>query len=98
LLEHGTPGAHEIEEALFVDVSLEKLTTGRIGVDVELGGVDVMLFQKTSGVAAGRSGRFPVKSDARHENHCTPAVGRIEPRRVHRRSRDQEQRYFLLIF
>jgi hypothetical protein len=82
LLEHGTPGAHEIEEAFFVDVSLEKLTTGRIAVDVDLGGVDVMLFQKTSGVAAGRSGRFPIKRDARHERHCTPAVSRMETRRL----------------
>jgi hypothetical protein len=84
LLEHGTPGAHEIEEALFVDVSLEKLTTGRIAVDVKLRGVDVMLFQKTSGVAAGRSGRLPVKRGARHENHCTRAFGQMETRRCYR--------------
>src|SRR4029450_900027 len=86
LLEHRAARADEIEEVLLVDVSLEKRTIGRIGVDVDLGGFAVMLFQKTSGIAAGRSRRLPVKSDTRHDgivllpsgwvaNGCESVVG-----------------------
>ena len=75
LLEHRAARADEIEEVLLVDVSLEERTIGRIGVDVDLRGFDVMLLQKTSGIAAGRSRRLPVKSDTRHEWDCTLPSG-----------------------
>jgi hypothetical protein len=82
LFEHGAPGADEIQESFVVYVPLQELPIWRILVDVTFGDVDLVRFQKTSGVAAGRSGRFPIKRDARHERHCTPAVSRMETRRL----------------
>jgi len=61
LLEDGAPGADEIQKALRVDVFLEKSARRRILVDVVFFDVDVVLLQKTSGVAARGSGWFPVE-------------------------------------
>ena len=66
LLEHRAARADEIEEVVFVDVLLEERAVRRILVDVAFFDVDVVLFQITSGVAAGRSGGFPVEGWFRH--------------------------------
>jgi hypothetical protein len=58
---------------LFVDVPFEKRTIRRILVDVALLDVDLLLLQKTSGVTAGRSSRFPVKRWFRHRGILPPA-------------------------
>jgi len=66
LLENRAPRADEIEEMRFVDVLFEKRPIGRLLVDVLLVDLDTVLIQKTSGVAAGRSGGFQVKRGLRH--------------------------------
>jgi hypothetical protein len=47
-------------------VPFEKRAIGRIAVDVAFFDVDAELVQITSGIAAGGSSRFPVKSRLRH--------------------------------
>jgi hypothetical protein len=62
-----------------LDVLLEELARRRFFVDVELGDVDALGVQKTSGVLARRSGGLPVESRFRH--HCRIieiADGRVE--------------------
>jgi hypothetical protein len=66
LLEHRTAGADEVEKPVSIDVALEKRAIGRIAIDVVLFDADVLLLQKTSGVAARRSRRFPVEDGLRH--------------------------------
>jgi hypothetical protein len=61
LLEDWAPGADEIQKPRRVDVFLEKSARRRIPVDVVFFDVDVVLLQKTSGVAARGSGWFPVE-------------------------------------
>ena len=58
-LEHRAARAHEIQEAVGLDVLLEKRAVRRVLVDVALLDLDALLIQKTSGVTAGRSGGFP---------------------------------------
>src|SRR5512134_1919198 len=70
-LEHRTAGADEIEESSGVDVLLEERAIRRIAVDVPLLDVDVAFLQKTSGVAARRSRRFPVEERLRHSRILT---------------------------
>ncbi|MEO5896032.1 MAG: hypothetical protein ABIS06_10050 [Vicinamibacterales bacterium] len=65
-LEDRAAGADEIEKTLLVDVLFEKCPVGGLFVDVLLIDLDALLLQKTSGVAAGRSGRFQVKRGLRH--------------------------------
>src|SRR5262245_59534126 len=76
LLEHRAARAHELEEAVGVDVALEELTPRRFLVDVELVHVDSGRVQKSSGILAGRSTRLPVKGRFWH------------PRRIPEASRD----------
>jgi hypothetical protein len=52
---------------LRVDVTFEERAIGRIAVDVAFFDVDAELVQITSGIAAGRSSRFPVKRRLRHD-------------------------------
>jgi hypothetical protein len=66
LLEHGTAGAHELQKPLRVDVPFEERAIGRIAIDVAFFDVDAELVQITSGIAAGRSSRLPVKRGLRH--------------------------------
>jgi hypothetical protein len=61
LLEDGASPADEIQKARRVDVFLEKSAGRRILVDVVFFDVDLVLLQKTSGVAARGSGWFPVE-------------------------------------
>jgi hypothetical protein len=65
-LEDRTAPADEVEEVRLVDVTLQKRPVGRILVDVTFFDVDLLLLQKTSGVAAGRSRRLPVEDRFRH--------------------------------
>jgi hypothetical protein len=66
LLEYRAPRAHEIEKTIRVYVLLEKRPCRRVPVDVPLFDIDLVLLQKTSGVAAGGSGRFPEERRLRH--------------------------------
>ena len=68
LLEHRAARADEIEKPLGVDVLFEELARGRFLVDVELLNVDAGRIQKTSGIPAGRSGRFRVEGRSRHRD------------------------------
>jgi hypothetical protein len=74
LLEDRASRADEIQEPIGVDVLLEEGAIGRIAVDVPLLDVPVALLQKTSGVAARRSGRFPVEERLRHELIVPPGA------------------------
>jgi hypothetical protein len=65
-LEYRAARADEVEEVVRLDVLLEKGPVGRLFVDVLLVDADPLLFQKTSGVAACRSGGFQVKGGLRH--------------------------------
>ena len=65
-LEDRAALAHEIQEVLLVHVPLEKRPIGRILVDVSFFDVHPLLLQKTSGVAAGRSSRFPEEGRLGH--------------------------------
>jgi hypothetical protein len=51
---------------IFVDVPLQEGAVRRIAVDVALVDVDMTRVQKTSGVAAGRSGRLPEENGLGH--------------------------------
>jgi hypothetical protein len=66
LLEDGASLADEVEEVIRRDVLLEKCAVGRVTVDVDLVDVDVVLRQKTPGVPAGGSRRFPVEDRLGH--------------------------------
>jgi hypothetical protein len=66
LLEDRAALADEIEEVLGVDMTFEKFPWRWFAIDVELVNFNAGSFQKTSGVAAGRSTRFPVKGGLRH--------------------------------
>jgi hypothetical protein len=66
MLEYGTACAHEVEKATGIDVALEKRPIRRIAVDVALFDLNTELVQITSGIAARRSGRFPVKRSLQH--------------------------------
>ena len=66
LLEHRTPGADGIEEAIGVDVLLEERAIRRVFVDVTLFDVDLLLLQKTSGVSTGRSRGLEVEDRLGH--------------------------------
>ena len=65
---------------LFVDVLLEERTIGRRLVDVTFFDVYLALLQKTSGVAAGGSGRLPIEDPFSHGDYCTQ--GAAAPRRL----------------
>jgi hypothetical protein len=65
-LEYRAARAYEIQEVVRLDVLLEKCPVGRVPVDVALFDADVLLLQKTSGVAARGSGRFPVENRLGH--------------------------------
>jgi hypothetical protein len=69
LLENRASRADEIEEAIRVDVFLEKRPIGRVLVDVTLLDIDLVLLQKTSGVPACGSGRLPIEDRLRHESN-----------------------------
>jgi hypothetical protein len=75
LLEHGTAGADEIQKPFRVDVPFEERAIGRIAVDVAFFDVDAELVQITSGIAAGRSSRFPVKRRLRHAGILEQLLG-----------------------
>jgi hypothetical protein len=64
--EHRAPRADEIEEAVGVDMLLEKRAIGRVLVDVPFFDVDLLLLQKTSGVSAGRSRGLEVEDRLGH--------------------------------
>jgi hypothetical protein len=66
LLENRTARADEVEKPRVVDVLLEERSVWRSPVDVALVYIDVLLLQITSGVAAGRSRRFPIEDRLRH--------------------------------
>jgi 7-cyano-7-deazaguanine synthase len=70
-LEHGAAGAYEVEKVVRLDVVLEELARGRLAIDVALLDLDPLLLQKTSGVAAGGSGRLPVEGRLGHRRHTT---------------------------
>jgi hypothetical protein len=72
LFEHGAPGADEIQESFVVYVPLQELPIWRILVDVTFGDVDLVRFQKTSCVAAGRSRRLPVEGGGWHAHILLP--------------------------
>jgi len=55
-------------------VLLEERPARRIAVDVALFDLDALLFQITSGVAAGRSGRLPEKRRLGHGGHSIAAL------------------------
>jgi hypothetical protein len=65
-LENRASLADEIEKMVGVDMALEEFPGRRFAVDIELVNFNAGLLQKTSGVAAGRSTRFPVESRFRH--------------------------------
>ena len=65
-LEYRAARAHEVEKAVFVDVLLEERAIRRCAIDVTFLDVNRVLFQKTSGVAARRSGGLPVEERLRH--------------------------------
>ena len=65
-LEYGAARTHEVEEAIDFDVRFEKCPVGRLLVDIAFLDVNALLLQKTSGVAAGRSGGFPEEGRLRH--------------------------------
>jgi len=67
LLEDGAPRAHEVEEAIRVDVFLEERAVGRVTVDVDLIDVDPVIVQETPGVLARCSGGLGVE-DGLHVN------------------------------
>jgi hypothetical protein len=66
LLEHGAPRADEVEEAILVDVLLEKLARRGCLVDVDLLDVDLLRIQETPGVLARGSGGFRVEEGLGH--------------------------------
>jgi hypothetical protein len=66
LFEHRAAGADEVEKPFRVDVLLEKRPIRWMTIDVLLVDVEVSLLQKTSGVTAGRSRRFPVEDRLWH--------------------------------
>ena len=68
LLEHRAARADVVEEAVGVDVLLEELARRRLLVDVDLVDLDALRIQKTSGILAGRSGRFGVERRLRHRD------------------------------
>jgi hypothetical protein len=72
LFEDRAAGAHEIEEALFVDMALQKLPVRRVLVDVAFRDGYLVRFQKTSGVSARRSRRFPIESGGWHGHILLP--------------------------
>jgi hypothetical protein len=72
LLEHRAAGADVIQEPIGIDVLFEKRAVRRFAGDVALLDVDVMLLQKTSGVAARRSGGLPVEERLRHDLILAP--------------------------
>ena len=61
-LEDRTAGAHEIQEVIGLNMSLEKRPIRRLAVDVTRIDLGALLLQITSGVAAGRSGGLPIQS------------------------------------
>jgi hypothetical protein len=70
-LEDRAARADELQEAILVDVLLEERPVGRGLVDVAFLDVDLLLLQKTSGVAAGRSRGFEIEHGLGHARHCT---------------------------
>ena len=69
-LEDRAARADEVEEPLLVDMLLEERAIGRVPADVALLDVEVLLLQKTSGVAARRSGGLPVE-ERPHGLNCS---------------------------
>jgi hypothetical protein len=61
LFEDRAALADEVEKMVGVDMTLEKFPRRWFAVDVELVNFNAGFFQKTSGVAAGRSTRLPIK-------------------------------------
>jgi hypothetical protein len=74
LFEHRASSADEIEKPITIDVLFEERPCRRLSIDVVLFNLDVLLFQKTSGVSACSSGGFPVKDRACHAR-ILPAAG-----------------------
>ena len=70
LLEDRAARADELEEAVGIDVLLEKVPGRRVTVDVDLVDVGATLLQKTSGVFAGGSRGLPVKGRLHHIADC----------------------------
>ena len=70
-LEDRAARADELQEAVLVDVLLEERPVGRVLVDVAFLDVDLLLLQKTSGVAASRSRGFEIEQGLGHARHCT---------------------------
>jgi hypothetical protein len=77
-LAHRASSTHELEEALGIDVFLEKRPIRRIPVDVTLLDVDPLLCQKTSGVSAGRSSGLQVEDWLGHGGIVRLGRGTIE--------------------
>ena len=66
LLENRTSCADEVEKARFIDVLLEEGAIRRVPVDVSRLDVNLVLLQKTSGVAACRSRRLQIEEGLGH--------------------------------
>jgi hypothetical protein len=66
LFEDRAALADEIEKMFGVDMALEEFPRRWLAVDVELVNLNAGPLQKTSGVAAGRSTRLPIKGRFRH--------------------------------
>jgi hypothetical protein len=77
LLEDGTSRADEIEKMGFIDVLLEEGPIRRISVDVAFLDLDMVLLQKTSGVAACRSRGLQIEEGLWHAHILRGGRGTI---------------------
>jgi hypothetical protein len=77
LLEDGTSRADEVEKMGFIDVLLEEGAIRRIAVDVAFFDLDMVLLQKTSGVAARRSRGLQIEERLWHARILRGARGTI---------------------
>src|SRR5688500_1929713 len=66
LLGHGAAMAKEVKEVLFVHMPFEESSIRRVLVDVTFIDIHALLLQKTSGVTARCSSRFPEESGLWH--------------------------------
>jgi hypothetical protein len=67
--ENRAPRADKLQKAVSIDVLFEERTIGRVAIDVPFFDVYLLLLQKTSGVAAGRSRGLPVEDRLGHSRH-----------------------------
>ena len=76
LLEHRAARADELEEAIGIDMLLEKIPRRRIAVDVDLVHVGALVVQKTSGVFARGSSGLRVERRFCHRRRIIEIAGR----------------------